>query len=265
MKHAMFALAALAAVAASPQDALTRARQLYNQRQYDAAISAADEARRRPELADAAALVSARAHLERYRGASDAADLATARASLVAIDSSRLQPRDRLDLLIGLGELLYFEGHFGAAAEMFGAALGPAGSAGPVNREYVLDWWATALDREAQASGDPERRQIYARLLERIEPAASGDQPSAAAMYWVVAAAAGMQDFGRAWHAAVAAWIRAPLAVGPGSSLRADLERLVQQVIIPRRAAISAAADPRRAAAAMQSEWQAIKELGLRR
>jgi hypothetical protein len=266
MKRAIFAVAALAVMGATPQDALTRARQLYNQQQYDAAIVAASEARQRPGFADAAALVLARAHLERYRGASDAADLAAARTSLVAIDASRLQPRDRFDLLIGLGELLYFEGHFGAAGEMFGAALGPAASAGAVNREYILDWWAAALDREAQASGDAERRRIYARLLERVEPAAAGDQPSAAALYWVAAAAAGMDDFGRAWHAAIAAWIRAPLAAGPQSSLRADLERLVRQVIIPGRAATSApASDPMRAAAAMQSEWEAIKELGLRR
>ena len=251
---------------AAPQNPLVRARQLYNARQYDGAIEAARAAKERPELADAASVVLGRAHLERYRGASDAADLTAARESLSAVDSGRLSARDRGELVIGLGELLYFEGHFGAAAEMFGAALGGAAAAGPAARDCVLDWWALAIDLEAQRSGDGERQRLYARLLERAEPAAAGDQPSAAAMYWVAAAAAGMGDFGRAWHAAIAAWVRAPLAAGTRASLRADLERLVQQVVVPgRAAALAPAAEPSRTIAAMQAEWNAIKELGLRR
>jgi hypothetical protein len=103
-------------------------------------------------------------------------------------------------------------------------------------------------------------------MLERIEPAAAGDSPSAAAMYWAAAAAAGMDDFGRAWHAAIAAWVRAPLAVGPRAALRADLERLVQQVVIPGRAVtLARVVDTKQTIAEMQSEWNAIKELGLRR
>jgi hypothetical protein len=266
LKRAGIVLAAILVLGAAPQNPLVRARQLYNQQQYDAAIAAARAALARADLADAAAVVLGRAHLERYRGASDAADLAAARDSLVAVDTSRLIARDRLELLVGLGELLYFEGHFGAAAELFEAALGGPFSADSYDREYVLDWWSMALDHEAQGSGDLERRQIYARMLQRVEPAASGDRPSAAAMYWVAAAAAGMDSFGRAWHAAIAAWVRAPLATGPRASLRADLERLVQQVIIPGRAVtLAPAADPKQTIAAMQAEWNAIKELGLRR
>ncbi len=259
-------LAAVLVMGAAPQNPLARARELYNQQQYDAAIAAAREARAQPELADAAAVVLGRAHLERYRNGSQAPDLAAARESLVAVDTGRLVARDRSELLVGLGELLYFEGHFGAAAELFGAALGGSPSADAAGREYVLDWWAMALDHAAQASGDAERRQLYARLLERVEPAASGDQPSAAAMYWVAAGAAGMDEFGRAWHAAIAAWVRAPMASVRRAALRADLERLVQQVIIPGRAVtLAPAADPKQTVAAMQAEWNAIKELGLRR
>jgi hypothetical protein len=259
-------LAAVLVMGAAPQNPLVRARELYNQQQYDAAIAAAREARARPELADAASVVMGRAHLERYRGASNSADLTAARESLIAVDTARLAARDRLELLIGLGELLYFEGHFGAASELFGAALGGAAGVDAASREYALDWWAMALDHAAQASGDVERRQIYARLLERVEPAAAGDQPSAAAMYWVCAAAAGMDDFGRAWHAAIAAWVRAPMAAGPRATLRADLERLVQQVIIPGRAVtLAPGTDTKQTVAAMQAEWNAIKELGLRR
>ena len=266
MTRAGLVLAAVLVMGAAPQNPLVRARELYNQQQYDAAIAAAREARARPELTDAALVVMGRAHLERYRGAFNPADLAAARESLIAVDTARLAARERLELLIGLGELLYFEGHFGAAGELFGAALGGAAGADAASREYALDWWAMALDHAAQASGDVERKQIYARLLERVEPAAAGDQPSAAAMYWVAAAAAGMDDLGRAWHAAIAGWVRAPMAAGPRATLRADLERLVQQVIIPGRAVtLAPGTDTKQTVAAMQAEWNAIKELGLRR
>jgi hypothetical protein len=266
LKRAAAAVAAVVLLGAAPQNPLVRARQQYNLQQYDAAIAAAREARGRPELANAAAVVLGRAHLERYRMSSEAADLAAARESLVAIDAARLSARDRVELLVGLGELLYFEGHFGAAAELFGAATGSASPADGTNRDYVLDWWAMALDHEAQASGDAERRRLYSRMLERVEPAAAGGHPSAAAMYWVAAAAAGMDDFGRAWHAAIAAWVRAPLAAIPRASLCADLDRLVQQVIIPGRAVmLPPSADRKQAIADMQSEWAAIKELGLQR
>ena len=264
LKRAGILIAATAVLGAAPQNALVRAREWYNQQQYDAAIAAAREARATPALAEAATVVLGRAHLERYRVSSDAADLGAAREHLVAVETARLAPRERLELLTGLGQLLYFEGHYGAAAELFGAALGAAADAG--SRESVLDWWAMALDHEAQAAGDIERRQLYTRLLDRVEPAAAGEQPSAAAMYWVAAAAAGMDDFGRAWHAAIAAWVRAPLAPGPRASLRADLERLVQQVVIPGRAVtLAPSADPKQTIARMQAEWTAIKELGLKR
>jgi hypothetical protein len=265
-RRAWIAIAAVLVLGAAPQNPLVRARQLYNDQQYDAAIAAAREARNQPGLAAAAAVVLGRAHLERYRSGSDAEDLTAARESLITLDTARLAGRERYELLVGLGELLYFEGHFGGAAELFAAALdGPVGS-DAVSRESVLDWWAIALDHAAQAAGDAERRQLYVRMLERVEPAASGDQPSAAAMYWAAAAAAGMDDFGFAWHAAVAAWVRAPLAQGPRATLRADLERLVQQVIIPGRAVtLARLADTKQTIADMQSEWNAIKELGLRR
>jgi hypothetical protein len=243
-----------------------RARQLYNEQQYDAAIAAAQEALGQPPFADAAAVVMGRAHLERYRSGSNAEDLTAARESLITVDSSRLAPRERYELLVGLGVLLYFEEHYGASSELFGAALDGAIGSEPSSREMVLDWWAIALDHAAQAEADAGRRTLYARLLERVEPAAAGDSPSAAAMYWVAAAAAGMDDFGRAWHAAIAAWIRAPLAAGSRATLRADLERLVQQAIIPGRAmARMPGIDTRQTIAEMQSEWSAIKELGLRR
>lgn len=266
LTRAGIAVAALLALGAAPQNPLVRARQLYNQEQYEAAIEAAREAQAKPELADAAVVVLGRAQLERYRLSSDAAELAAARANLVSVDTGRLIARDRVELIVGLGELLYFEGHYGAAAELFRAALEGTSPLDDASRESVIDWWAIATDHEAQASGDVERRHLYGRMLERVERWAAGEEPSAAALYWVAAGAAGRDEFGRAWHAAIAAWVRAPLAPERRATLRADLERLVQQVIIPGRAVtLAPAADPKQSVAAMQSEWNAIKELGLRR
>src|SRR5271167_4534368 len=49
---AFLCLATTLASAAEPKDPLARARLLYNDRQFDAAVAAAEEARRAPERAD---------------------------------------------------------------------------------------------------------------------------------------------------------------------------------------------------------------------
>ena len=215
-------VAALLSVGAGrPQDALVRARQLYNQRQYDAAIVAAMEARRRPELADAAGLVVARARLERYRLNSDAADLEEARDALRAIDPGRLTIRDRGEWVVGLGELLFLDGAYGAAAETLDAGLGLTSGADPASRDRVISWWAIAVDHQAQAADDTRRRFLYGRLLERME-AILRSEPAPAAAYWLAVAAAGTGDVDRAWDAAIAAWLRAPAAGADAASVRVD-------------------------------------------
>ncbi|PYR34058.1 MAG: hypothetical protein DMF90_18555 [Acidobacteria bacterium] len=50
-----------------PRDPLFRARLLYNQRQFQAAVEAAEEASRNPAYTDGADLIAARAYLEHYR------------------------------------------------------------------------------------------------------------------------------------------------------------------------------------------------------
>src|SRR5262245_3824402 len=108
---------------AAEHPALAKARALYNAGDYDGAIIAAGAARLVPASADAAALVTARAHLDRYRLKADPADLAAAREALASIRASALMARDQVDLLIGLGESLYLGELFGAAAELFDSAL----------------------------------------------------------------------------------------------------------------------------------------------
>ena len=79
---------------------LARARAHYNQREFDDAITAATAARQAPETADAAGIVLARAHLERYRERADPADLSAAREVLGVIHASTLDPRDQVELLL---------------------------------------------------------------------------------------------------------------------------------------------------------------------
>ena len=104
-------------------DPLADARRLYNQGQYDAAERAARDAFRIPASAEGARVVLGRIQLERYRHSSASTDLAEAIAMLTAVDTRRLDARERIELLIGLAEALYLEDRFGAAAALFESAL----------------------------------------------------------------------------------------------------------------------------------------------
>ena len=126
MRVLVLAMAALltaqVADAAEPAS-LTRARTLYNAADYDGAIAAAALARTQTPATDAAALVEARARLERYRRNADSEDLMAARDALNTIRASVLVGRDQVDFLVGLGQSLYLTDFFGAAALDFLAAF----------------------------------------------------------------------------------------------------------------------------------------------
>src|SRR3954453_9248665 len=107
---ALLAGAVAPAGAADDRSPLARARQLYNMREFDAAIAAADDARRVPERADSADLIAARALLERYRLSAAPDDLVQARERLRQLTPDRFVDRERLEFVIGLGEALYFDG-----------------------------------------------------------------------------------------------------------------------------------------------------------
>src|SRR5450631_915798 len=85
------------AAAFGADDPLARARALYNQRQFQAAVSAAEQARLTPARADAADLVAARAYLERYRESAASDDLGNARDRLRRLDPARFAPRERVE------------------------------------------------------------------------------------------------------------------------------------------------------------------------
>ena len=78
---------------------------------------------------------------------------------------------------------------------------------------------------------------------------------SATASYWLAAASVGKGDAQAAWDAAEAGWVRAPLASDRGTTLRADLDRLVLRAIVPERA--RALAQP---PDALRLEWERFKD-----
>ena len=239
---------------------LAQARAFHNAADYEAAINAATVASADPASADAAKLVVARSYLERYRLRLDPGDLVAARQALSAIRSEALSPRDHLDLLVGLGQALYFGGTFGAAAELFDTALSRSSLLGARDRLLLLDWWATAVDREAQALAADRRMPLLEQVIDRMGAELQEDPGNAAANYWLAAAARGAGDVERAWHAAVAGWIRAMLGPESAAALRSDLDRLVVQALIPERARTRPAREQREAAAALRAEWEALKE-----
>ena len=251
----------LASLGAGPQDELLRARQLYNQQLYNLAIDSATAARRVPQLADAATLVVARSLLERFRKEADAADLEAARVELQQIRPAGLTPADQPELVIALGELLYLDDQPGAAAVEFERALDrvdPRSS----SRERVLDWWASAIDRQAQMRPEPERSPLYGRIVGRMDQELERDAASAAASYWLVAGARGSGDLDRAWDAAFASWARASFTGDRRIQLRADLDQIVTQAIIPERARLLApAGGVAQPTAAMRAEWDALKQV----
>lgn len=247
-------LTASAALAADPRDPIFRARVLYNQRQFDEAIAAADEARRVPEVADSCDLIAARAYLERYRESLSPEDLTRARDRLRGIDAARLGSSERVELVIGLGEALFFDESAGAAADVFETVLARRDQLPPDARERILDWWATALDREARPRPDIERQTIYLKILGRMREELGADPANAVASYWLSAAARGQGDLQAAWDAAEAGWVRAPLSTNRGAALRTDLDRLVLDAIVPERSKLLAQPPD-----ILRAEWEAFK------
>ena len=255
------ALAALSAAPAAAQAPLDQARQLYNSGRYEEAIETAAKVREVRGAMDSARLIIGRARLERYRQSADRADLVAAREALREVRPAELSYRDQLEYVIGLGQSLYLEESYGAAAELFESAFERSYVAGPVAFNRVFDWWATALDRHAQSGLVVDRTPLYERIRDAGQEALSRDVGSGPAAYWLVVAYRSLGDLVRAWETAIAGWVRAPLTDDQGAALRADLDRLVLQAVIPERARQMASndRDRERAAASLRAAWETIK------
>lgn len=249
---------AIVPASAADPPPLARARAFYNAANYDAAIEAATLARKQPASADAAALVLARAHVERYRATRSAADLTAARDALHGITRTKLGPREQVDLFVAFGQLLFFDDDFGAAAEVFESALARASLLPPQGRSQLLDWWANALDREAQSRAPDRRAPVFARIVTRMEQEIGEDPVSVTANYWLPAGIRGAGDLERAWDAAIAAWVRTSLDPQTAPAVRADLDRLAQAIALE-RSRHRPAREQADAANALRLEWEDIK------
>lgn len=266
-RPARAAAALLLILAAGPRldaaktDQIAAARQAYNTGDYDTAVEAARAAADDPKSAAEARLVLGRALIERFRRSAQPDDLTGARSALIAAGGAPLTAPLRIEWLIGSAETLFFEEQYGAAAAMLGSILEDprAELAVPGGRDRLVDWWASAFDRSVQARDADGRRDKYLQLLERLARELERDPALGSAAYWQVVAARGAGNLDDAWDAAQAAWVRAPLAHDRGAALRADLDRIVTQALIPERAR-RAGRDVEKQTAAMRDAWEAFKQ-----
>ena len=261
-RGALLLLVLVSSLAASAApDQLTLARRYYNQGQLEQALVAARQAIANPATASSARLVIGRIHLERYRQNSTPAELEAAQKELLAVDGRTLDQKEKIELQIGMSALLYYQERYGTAAELLAPIVESSSTLAPDAHARALDWWATALDRQAQAQAPSERGLVYFRISERMETELRRDSASGPANYWLAAAARSAGDLERAWAAASAGWIRATLAPDRGAALRADLDRLMLQAIIPDRAARLPQRERRQAQATMTAEWETFKAI----
>ncbi len=253
----------VSALPASAQpSALSEARRLYNLGRYEEALAAAAEAQQESRDRHGGLLIAGRAGLERYRQTADVTDLRAARDALRAVDIARLDDRDRVELVIGLGQALYHDDAFRPAARMFESAMAGSAILGPAARDQLLDWWATAMDRHAQTRVPADRAEVYEEIARRMDEELVRDPTMGAAAYWTAVAARSRGDLELALDLARAGWVRAQLTRDRGAWLRPDLDRLVLQGIIPERVKRldSPSADPEQATTTMVAEWESFKK-----
>ena len=176
-----------------------------------------------PARADAADLVAARAYLERFRASDAAGDLTNARERLRRIDPQRFAAAraHRVHRRSWRGAVLRRRVRRGGRRVRFGACA--ATTCWPADaRERVLDWWASALDRDAKPRPEIDRQgsisgsaRGWRKNWRRTRPAApppTGWPPPR------VRRAICRRRGTRRWPA----WVRAPLTRDRGVALRAD-------------------------------------------
>lgn len=130
----------------------------------------------------------------------------------------------------------------------------------PKESEPVFEWWANAIDRQAQLSPEAANHLLYARLLAGAERRLDKHGPSAVATYWLAAAARGTGDLDRAYGTATAGWIRAREFGPAAAKLRKDLDELIVSVILPERAKrLPPEGDARQLLESLKAQWEAVK------
>jgi hypothetical protein len=188
-----------------------------------------------------------------------------ARGNLMTLNPRLLAPQEIIEWQIGVGTALFLENQPGAAADMFSTVLPSArGKLAAAEYDKLVEWWASALWRVAEAQTGAARKDAYAAMHAAMRMELERDPLSRATAYWVVVAARGAGDFDGAWNAAFAGWIRAG-SQPEGKKLRGDLDRFITQTLIPERA--QARTGQRLDAKATQTEigtlteqWRALTE-----
>ncbi len=246
------------AEAADPP-ALVKAHTLYNAGDFEGAIQAVASLERQPATADSAALLIGRCRLEQYRQKSDATVLEAARSALSSVHASALPPRARVELLIGMGQTLYFGDVFGGAAELFDTALGRSDLLSQRDRWALLDWWATSLDRQAQLLPPERRLPVFDRIAARMEAELRQEAGNGPANYWLIVGTRGTGDIVRAWDAAIAGWVRASLDPASAATVRADIDRLVTEALAIELGRSRGGPEPQDAIAATRADWELVK------
>jgi hypothetical protein len=256
---ALLVLAVVGVSSAEAADPLAEARRLYNLGQFDTAARYAREAMNVAATVEGGRLVLGRIQLEQYRRTADPMDLTQARDTLKMVNADQLDPQERVEFAIGLGECLFLEDRFGLAAEAFERALEGARMLEAPAHDQVLDWWASSLDRYALSRPRDGREGTYTRIVLRMEEELAREPTSASAAYWLAAALRGAGNLDRAWNAAASGWVTAMAGRNYGAALRADLDFLITQAIIPERAARLQPKDPKTVITSMLAEWEALK------
>jgi hypothetical protein len=246
------------AEAADPP-ALIKAHALYNAGDFEGAIQSVAVLERQPATADQAALLVGRARLEQYRQSSDTAILEAARVALSSVKAAALTSRAQVELLIGMGEVLYYGDVFGGAAAHIDTALGRADLLDDRDRWSLLDWWATSLDRQAQLLPPDRRLPIFDRVAARMELELRQEPGNGPANYWLVVGTRGIGDVVRAWDAAVAGWVRASLHPDSMATVRADIDRLVTEALVVELGRSRGGPEPQDAIAATRADWELVK------
>ena len=104
-----------------------------------------------PARADSADLIAARALISSATAkAPQPEDLDRARERLRRLAPQRFGAHERVEYIVGLGETLYLRRLVWRGRGVFDSVLEGPSSLTPEERERVLDWWASALDRDAR-------------------------------------------------------------------------------------------------------------------
>jgi hypothetical protein len=124
----------------------------------------------------------------------------------------------------------------------------------------MLDWWGSAVERQADQASPDERVALFTRLGERMSRELADNPGIAPASYWLAVAWRGAGDPEAAWDAAIAGWVRARLAGERSAALRADLDKLVVQGIIPDRVKGLEVAERPLGESQLRADWELVKE-----